>query len=230
MKNRKEMNYYTYELDMIFLNVLSLVIFLIVAAIVYFIGGFATYLYSDHMGLLIIYMILWLMLHELLHGIGFSLFKEVNKKNITFGMALEKGVFYCMCKQKISKKVILTSLLFPFTIIGIITLILGMIIHSYYLVWLSVLNIAGAVGDLVMTYYFLKVPDDIYYLDLDDPTSFTVLSDEDLSCIRVRGVKLKESGIYDKNKMIPKDKRKIVVSFASYIILGIMILLSIFII
>ena len=69
---------------MIFLNVLSLVIFLIVAAIVYFIGGFATYLYSDHMGLLIIYMILWLMLHELLHGIGFSLFKEVNKKNITF--------------------------------------------------------------------------------------------------------------------------------------------------
>jgi len=101
-------------------------------------------------------MFIWLIIHELLHGLGFILFNEVNPKNITLGMFLEKGVFYCMCKQKISKKVILTSLLFPLTIIGIITLIIGMIINNYELVCLSILNIVSAIGDIMMTIYFLK--------------------------------------------------------------------------
>ena len=226
MNMKKNLDYYTYELDMVFLNILSLVIFGVVWGLIIFItrGG---YLWnSEHTGFLFISMILWLMLHEVLHGIGFSLFPEVNKKNIVFGMALEKGVFYCMCKQKITKKVILTSLLFPFTIIGVVTLIWGLIIHSYFLVILSIINISGAVGDLVMTCYFLKVPNDVIYLDLDDSTSFTVLSDKDLSKIKVRGIRLKTSGKY-KESMDAKDRRKIVISKTSYIVLGVLVLLSV---
>ena len=64
--------------------------------------------------------------------------EEVTKNNITYGIALEKGVLYCMCKQPTSKKVIMTSLLFPFTIIGIFTLIIGTSLNSYYLVLLSI--------------------------------------------------------------------------------------------
>ena len=221
----KKNKYYTYQLDMIYLNILSIVIFVIVWLLVLMLGGREYLFSSDSVGYLIILMILWLMLHEVIHGIGFGIFKSVNKKNICFGMALEKGVFYCMCKQKISKRVILTSLLFPFTFIGVITLIIGMLIQSYYLVMLSILNIAGAVGDLVMTVYFLKAPGDIVYLDLDDPTSFTVLSYSDLSNMHVCGVKLVESGIYD-DKMVAHDKRRIVISRASYVILVIMIFIA----
>ena len=227
MKNKKSVKYYTYELDMIFLNILSLVVFGGVWLLVVLLSKDSSYLWSSrHVEFLLILMVLWMIFHEILHGIGFSLFPEVDKKNIVFGMALEKGVFYCMCKQKISKRVILTSLLFPFTFIGIVTLIWGMWIQSYYLVMLSILNIAGAVGDLVMTVYFLKCPNDIVYLDLDDSTSFTVLSDKDLSHLRVWGVKLKSSGIYD-DSMVACDKRKVVISKTSYIILGIILVLSI---
>ena len=225
MDMKKNLNYYTYELDMVFLNILSLVIFGGVWAFVVLVSG-GSYLWeNDRVGLLLILMVLWLMFHEVLHGIGFGLFHEVDKKNIVFGMQLEKGVFYCMCKQKISKKVILTSLLFPFTFIGVVTLIWGMMIHSYYLVMLSILNISGAVGDLVMTVYFLRAPNDIVYLDLDDSTSFTVLSDKDLSKIKVKGIRLRESGTY-KDGIAAKDRRKIVISKTSYIVLGILLLLA----
>ena len=224
MKNKK---YYTYELDMVFLNILSLVLFGGVWLLVVLLGG-KFYLWSqDNAGFLFIYMILWLILHEIIHGIGFGLFPSVEKKNIVFGMALEKGVFYCMCKQKISKRVILVSLMLPFTLIGVVTLILGLVIHSYNLVMLSILNIAGAVGDLVMTVYFLKVPNDVIYLDLDDPTSFTVLSNDDLSFYKVRGIKLREVGEYH-DSMMPKDKRRVLISKTSYIVLGIIAILSLF--
>ena len=225
MKNKNKMNYYTYELDMVFLNILSLVIFGVVWGIVMLLRP-GDYLWNpDNVGFLLIFMVLWLMFHEVLHAIGFSIFPEVDKKNVVFGMALEKGVFYCMCKQKISRKVILTSLLFPVTFIGIVTLVWGMMIESYYLVMLSILNIAGAVGDLVMTYYFLKVDRDVIYLDLDDCTSFTVLSTKDISNIKVKGIKLRESGIYNE-KMESHNKKRITISKKSYLTLGIIIILS----
>ena len=225
MKNKKNVMYYTYGLDMVFLNILSLVIFGVVWVLVVFISG-GDYLWNGNQAAyLLLAMIFWLGLHEVLHGIGFAIFPEVVKKNIVFGIALEKGVFYCMCKQKISRKVILTSLLFPVTFIGIVTLIWGMIVHSYYLVMLSILNIAGAVGDLVMIWYFLRVDKDIIYLDLDDSTSFTVLSDKDLSCYHTCGIKLLESGVYHED-MKAHDMRKVVVSKQSFIILGLIVVLS----
>ena len=143
-------------------------------------------------------------------------------------MFLEKGVFYCMCKQTISKKSALIALLFPVTIIGIITLIIGMIINHYELVFLSVFNIMSSIGDIVMSIYFLKCPSDITYLDLDDCTSFTVLSNNNLDNIKVPGLILDKKGIYNKDEMIAKDKRKLVITPASYLLIFIIILLFIF--
>ena len=219
--------YYTYKLDLNILNVLALILFVAVSLIVLLIEHNDKYQITYSLNLFI-YIFFWLILHELLHAIGFAIFKDVDIKNITFGIALEKGVFYCMCKQNISKKVILTSLLFPLTIIGIITLIIGLIINNFNLVFLSLLNITSAIGDIIMTIYFVKAPKDITYLDLDDCTSFTVISKSNLSNIKVPGIKLIKTGIYDKNKMYSKNKQKLTITKPSYII--IIIILIIFII
>lgn len=197
------------------LNILALVLFLIVGSIVFLLEYPDHYLSHFKPLTLWLLMFIWLIIHEVLHGVAFALFKSVKKENITFGMFLEKGVFYCMCKQNISKKVILTSLLFPVTIIGLITLIIGMILNHYELVFLSILNIVSSIGDIVMTIYFLKAPKDIIYLDLDDCTSFTVISTIPLDNIKVPGIILDQKGIYDKNKMIAQDKRRLVISPAS---------------
>lgn len=227
MNKEKNMTYYTYTLNMTTLNILSIILFIIVASIVYLIEFNDNYTINLSLINFFLLMFTWLIIHELLHGIGFLIFKEVKIKNITLGMFLEKGVFYCMCKQNIGKKVILTSLLFPITIIGLITLIIGMIINNYELVYLSILNIVSSIGDIVMTIYFLKCPKDIIYLDLDDCTSFTVISNRVLDNIKVPGIMLSKKGIYNPILMYSKDKRRIIISKLSYILLIIIFILTI---
>lgn len=227
MIKEKNMTYYTYTLNMTILNILAIILFLIVGSIIYLIEINDNYTINLSITNLFLLMFIWLIIHELLHGIGFLIFKEVKLKNITLGMALEKGVFYCMCKQNIRKKVILTSLLFPITIIGFITLIIGMIINNYELVYLSILNIVSSIGDIVMTIYFLKCPKDIIYLDLDDCTSFTVISNRVLDNIKVPGIMLSKKGIYNPTLMYSKDKRRIIISKLSYILLIIIFILTI---
>lgn len=223
----KKLKFYTYTLNMPLLNILAIILFIIVGGIVLFIERHDNYSMTMSITTFIILMFIWLIIHELLHGLAFSLFKSVKKENITFGMFLEKGVFYCMCKQNIEKKVILTSLLFPITIIGFITLIIGIIINNYELVFLSILNIVSSIGDIVMTIYFLKCPNDIIYLDLDDCTSFTVLSTKQIDNIKVPGIKLVKTGLYNEKEMIAKDKRKLVISKLSSILLIIILILLI---
>ena len=227
MKKEEKINYYTYKLNMTTLNILAILLFIIIGIFVLILEHKDPYISHVRTSTLFILMFIWLIIHELLHGLGFSLFKCVKKENITFGMFLEKGVFYCMCKQNIPKGVILTSLLFPVTIIGVITLIIGMILNHYELVFLSILNIVSSIGDIVMTIYFLKAPNDIIYLDLDDCTSFTVISSKPLENIKVPGIILFKTGKYDKNKMVAKDKRKLVISKASYILILIILILII---
>lgn len=222
--NKDNFKFYTYQLDMGILNILAILLFLVIGIIMGIVGYDFSGIVNYNMIMLFILLIFWLMLHEVLHGIGFAMFKEVKLNNIVFGMALEKGVFYCMCKQKISKKVIFTSLLFPLTIIGIVTLILGSVLSNDLLIYLSIFNIVGSIGDIVMSVYFLKCPNDVIYLDLDDCTSFTVLSKNNLDNIRIPGIKLVSSGVYD-SKMKAKDKRKLVISKASWYILIIIFIL-----
>lgn len=228
MNKENKRGYYTYKLSMTVLNVLAIILLIIVGGLVLFLEHSDNYTIMIDLPLLIIIMFFWLLLHELLHGIGFALSRDVDKKNITFGMFLEKGVFYCMCKQNISKKQALVALLFPVTIIGIITLIIGMIINSYELVFLSVFNIMSSIGDIVMSIYFLKCPSDITYIDLDDCTSFTVISSNNLDNIKVPGIILDKKGIYNEKEMIAKDKRKLVISPLSYILIFIIVILFIF--
>ena len=216
---------YTYKFDMTILNVLAIILFVIVGVVILLLEYQDSYFVNFNILSFFIIMFLWLILHEGLHGMGFALFKEVDKRNITFGMFLEKGVFYCMCKQKIDKKIILTSLLFPVTIIGVITLIMGMIVNSFLLVYLSILNIVSSIGDIVMTIYFLRAPDDIIYLDLDDCTSFSVISKKDISNIRVLGIKLDEVLDYNEKTMKSTDFRKVVISKWSLVMLIIIFIL-----
>ena len=227
MNKKKNKTYYTYTLNMTILNILAIILFIIVGSIVYLIEFNEIYTINLSMSNFFLLMFIWLIIHELLHGIGFLLFREVSIKNITLGMLLEKGVFYCMCKQNIGKKVILTSLLFPITIIGFITLIIGIIINNYELVFLSILNIVSSIGDIVMIIYFLKCPSYIIYLDLDDCTSFTVVSNKSLDNIKVPGIILSKKGIYNPALMYSKDKRRIIISKLSYLLLIIIFILII---
>ena len=216
------MKYLKYKMKMSVLNVLSLIIMIIA-----FVSYYLLFDNYDISGMFIIYFILWMFLHEIIHGIAFMMFKEVEPKNVTFGAKLESGIFYCMCKQVISKKVILTALVAPLFLIGIVTLIIAIIFDLKILGLLSLFNISGATGDIVMTIMFLRLPKNVKYTDLDDCESFVVLSENDLSNKKYLGLELIENGDYNKN-IVATDFKRIRCSKISFVCL--LIILAIFII
>lgn len=209
------MKYYRYSMDMKKLNVFCFVLFIPIFFFIYFLG-IGSYINFTS---LVLYFF-WMFLHEFLHGIGFS-FGNINRKNIVYGANLEKGIFYCMCKELISKKNIMISLMFPFVFIGVLTLFVGFVINSPILIILSLFNIAGCAGDIAMFFSFLFLPS-FSYIDLDDCTGFVLLSNSDLSKHKLFGMNLVEVGDYD-NLTLAQDYKKITVSKLSWIIFIVML-------
>ena len=204
------------------LNILSLLLFafmLILTLVLYYFKVIHNPYYST--GLIFILMIPYLVLHELLHSLAYVL-HGAKFKNVTYGAHLEKGILCCLCKQNISKRNILTSLLYPFVIIGVITYIIGLIFDLPVLIALSIVNISGAAGDLVMFAAFAGLKD-FEYSEYDNPTAFGLYSEKDLSKKKLFG--LNYIGVEDKLEI--KDLKKVTISKTSIILFIIIILIGI---
>ena len=219
------MNYYNFKMKLVFMNVVAIIF----AVIVLYINSLFGYgeAFSNLEPVSLIYMILWMGLHELLHGVGFMALGEAHLKDIYIGAYIEKGIFYCMCKNKISKKNILLALLFPLFLIGIITYIIGIIINNNLLIFLSIVNIIGAIGDILMFIDIVRMPKDIYYLDLDDATGLTILSKSNLTKKKYLSFYLSTSGKYN-DSMRGTNTKHITITKTSYAFIIFLIILYIF--
>lgn len=210
------MKYYTYKMNMTILNVVSVVIFVLMVLLTYFLSGNLKFIEEINL-FSIVCIILWVFLHEIIHGIGFMSLRKVKSKNVVFGAELEKGIFYCMCKEAISKVNIILALIFPLVFIGFISYGIGLYLNNGLLLLLSIFNISGAAGDIVMLFDIIRMPNDIKYIDLDDTTSFTILSNKDLSKDKYISI-LDKQGSYT-DRIRAKDFTKIKVSKWSKIFL-----------
>lgn len=168
-------------------------------------------------------MIIYFSLHELLHAIGYIL-NGANYQKITFGMELEKSVFYCLCKDEITKRNILLSLMYPLFFIGIITYVISIIFNYPILLLLSIINIGGAVGDIMYFLFIVKLKNNIMYSEMDDGTAFAIISNDDPSQYKHFG--LDYIGV--ENKISRQDFKRIKISKLSAITLIISLLLIIF--
>ena len=195
MKNNKK--YYLYTMNMNILNVVSIVLVIVSILIVFLIMKLTNYninINNKEFAIFYLLMIPYFIFHEVLHSIGYVV-NGANFKNITYGVHLEKGVLCCLVKENVSKKNILWSLIYPFLFIGVITLIIGFLIHNTGLIFLSVMNISGCSGDLLMFYSFSKLKN-FEYSEYDDPTSFALYGDKSLENLHMYG--LKYVGVVDK--------------------------------
>ncbi len=216
--------YYKFDLDLIIANVVALAIFAF-GIFVYFVVFKSNIFTNKYFGLELLIMLLYFGLHEVCHGIGYSLFVK-DKKNIKYGAALEKSVFYAMCQEEISKKGIIISLLFPLLFLSIISGIIAVIFNINYLLLLSIMNLAGASGDIIMLFFVLKLPEDINYIDYDNSIGCTFTSKNDLSKYKGFGIKFVESKEHKKS-LIKTDIPKIEITKWSYIIMIIFVLIAV---
>lgn len=218
MKKEKQ---YLYEMKPVELNILSMAFTVIIVAITYFLiklFKIEVSVTSFELFLSLLILVPYFMLHEILHSIGYVV-NGADFKRITYGIHLEKGVFCCSCKQEISKKTILWSLIYPFLFIGVITYILGFILKSPALVILSIANISGCSGDLIMFYDFLTIGD-FKFFEYDNPLAFGLITKEDMDKKKMFGLKR-----IDNEKVVQTVDKKITVSKISIIILVLYMLL-----
>lgn len=233
MEKSKEKKEYILEYDMVFANVFSfLLLFLaiIVTFGIVFLFNIPREALEIYLGentnkyflIFFILMILWMVLHEIIHGIAYQVM-GAKSKNIVYGAAIEKGVFYCKCKEYIDKKCIMVSLLSPFILIGVITYILGFIINSPLLVILSIVNISGASGDLMMFNFFLKQDDDVEFKELGFSSPFVLRTSKNLNDKKYLGIKsIKE--VKDESETKEGPEKKITISKASWIFIIVMLI------
>lgn len=214
--------YYVFEMDMNVLNVVSIllfVLFILLTMFFYKIGVIHNWDYQ--VGLIFILLIPYLIIHELLHSLAYVL-HGADFKNITYGAHLETGVLCCLCKQNITRRNILTSLVYPFIIIGVITYIIGIIFDIPMLIALSVVNLSGCAGDLIMFIDFLFLKD-FEYSEYDNPIAFGLYSDKDLSKRKMLGLKYLET----KDKLEIKNLKKVTISKTSIIFFIIILVIGI---
>lgn len=165
--------------------------------------------------LILLFVFPYSFLHELFHSIAYILC-GAKSDMITYGIHIEKGLLCCLCKQNISKKCVLISLLFPFIFLGVITYIIGLLINNNVLLMLSICNLSGCGLDLIMFMDFIKLKD-FEYTECDNSMHFAIYTEEDLSKRKMFGLNFVESSSSIKRE----DHIKIDVSKVSKIILSI---------
>ncbi len=224
--DRKE---YIIEYNMVFITILSFIIIIpLVALIVLFVKlGWCKITYDSFVDLMeglkfvifFIVMILWMVLHEIIHGIAYRI-GGADKNDIVFGASLENGVFYCKAKKYINKKCIMLSLLSPLVLIGIVTFIIGVIISNLWLIALSIINISGAAGDIVMFIFFLRQKDNIEFRELGFSSPAVVKTSEDITKNKYIGVKnIRE--VTDVSEVTEGEEKKVTISKGTWIFMAI---------
>ena len=222
-KKYTKKNYYLFKMNTYFLNGFSLILIVLCTLLFIFIyGSNSLEVAQKSMKYVLILYLPYLILHEILHSIAYVIY-GADFKNITYGAHLEKGVLCCLCKQRINKRNILHSLLYPFVIIGIITLIIGIIFDLPVLVVLSLINISGCSGDLVMFYHLSKL-NNYEFSEYDDPIAFGLFTKDDFSQLNMFGLDY----VGKKARLERNDLRKVVISKPSIILLVLFYLLMIF--
>ena len=235
MKQEKS---YEVKYNLVTMNIIGIVYFLIIIGILYLMfsndiltGNFPNIdVYKEYpISIFLIVLIFWFVLHEIIHG-TFYIIGGAKKENISYGCALEKGIFYCKCNNNITKNNALLSLMAPFTIIGIITLIISFIIGDYFLLVLSIFNLEGACADLCVFIFFLTLPKDIKFREIGDTSTFVLTTKEDLTNVKFPGIKsirLLESGELPPEKV---EKRITITKKSKPILIILIILIIIYII
>jgi hypothetical protein len=108
--------------------------------------------------------------HELIHGIFILIYAKNGFKSIKFGIMPAEKLFtpYCHCKELLKIKHYRIVIIMPLMIMGIIPTIISIIIGNLFLLFLGIICIMAACGDILIFLKSLKQERDS--LIFDHPT------------------------------------------------------------
>lgn len=123
--------------------------------------------------LFIVLLIVLIVVHELIHGLTWSLFSEHHFKDIEFGFMKEFLTPYCTCTIPLSKSQYIWGALMPCILLGILPTALGILLGSSLWFWIGIVMILAAGGDIMIVMKvmaFKKQSESTEILVYDHPT------------------------------------------------------------
>lgn len=165
---------------MIFVNVLALLITVLMVVPMHFAVPITTLFsfekgilaYSFRFGVLLVLIIVYMILHELVHGITM---KACGTQKVKYGFT---GIYaFAGSSDYYDKRSYILIALAPVVLWGaVLSVILPFVSFEWFWVvyFIQIMNISGAAGDFYVTFKFTKLPKDI--LVSDSGTAMTVYS------------------------------------------------------
>lgn len=149
-------------------------IVMVVVFIVFGIIGFAAYYFVNHgfkevhinWGLFWILSIALIVVHELIHGLTWSLFTPNGFKDMEFGF--NTLMAYCTCSAPLAKNQYVLGGVMPLITLGFIPMIVGIFTGNFFVLLIGVLMAAGAAGDIMIVHKILTYKssaNEIIYMD-----------------------------------------------------------------
>lgn len=117
--------------------------------------------------LVLLAVIISIPIHELLHGIGWSLSCKEGFKSVRFGVMWSKLTPYCSCKEPLKLNQYLIGAALPLLVLGILPSLVAVLIGNPYLLSFGALSIICAGGDMLICLEMRKYPGAIF---LDHPS------------------------------------------------------------
>jgi hypothetical protein len=118
--------------------------------------------------LLLFFIILLTVVHELVHGVTWQMHCENKWKSIKFGIMKEFLTPYCHCKEILYITQYIIGAIMPLIVTGIIPMIAAIILRNNYMFLISQLMILAAGGDIAIVILLLR--EDKETLAVDHPT------------------------------------------------------------
>lgn len=125
--------------------------------------------------LLCIGLILSIVIHELLHGLGWGLFCEGKFNSISFGFDKKSKNPYCHCHEPLPFSAYVFGAFLPCLLLGIFPTVFAMVSGNFFLCFLGIINIFSAGGDLIIIWRARKYTK-TYLLDHPEKPGFVVFS------------------------------------------------------
>ncbi|MCR5373008.1 MAG: DUF3267 domain-containing protein [Solobacterium sp.] len=143
-----------------------------------FIGGFLAFWKLHPEGVrpfqpalfLLLYLAM-IVVHELIHGITWSLFSEHHWQDIDFGIMLKLLTPYCTCAVPLAEGPYIAGALMPLIVLGILPTIAALVIGSMLMLEVGLMMIVSAAGDILIVWKLRRHRTDAKdIIILDHPT------------------------------------------------------------
>lgn len=118
--------------------------------------------------LILLVIITGIVVHELLHGIGWSFYTKKGWKSIKFGIMWSFLTPYCHCTERLIMRHYRTGSILPALVLGIIPSLIAMLTGNLILMTFGFFFTFAAGGDFLILWLIMKEPSSALVLDHPD--------------------------------------------------------------